>query len=136
MIERLLLEDRPGDRRGVAQVLMGELFDVMRRVAALLLPTFVVVPRELLEELGPVDQLAELEHEQARPLPVGEQHAEAVELLEHALELADGGQVVDHAAGRGPAPGTRPPPRAPRRYRRRMQARVWSSDRNRCARTT
>ena len=47
-------------------------------------PVVVVVTGQLVEPLRALDQLAELEHEHAGPLPVGQQHAEALVLVEHA----------------------------------------------------
>ena len=68
------------------------------RRAPLALAAAVVVARQLVEELGAVDQQAELEHEELGPLLVGEQHADGLVLLHHRLELADRGRVVDHEA--------------------------------------
>ena len=64
--------------RGVAQVLVRERVDVVLGVAALPLARGVVVARQLLEQLGAVGQLTQLEHEHAGALLVGEQHAEAL----------------------------------------------------------
>ena len=68
-----------------------------------------------LEQLGPLDQLAELEHEHAGPLAVGQQDADGLVLAQHRLELAHGGDVVDHHPGAHrhgqldrPATGRRP----------------------------
>ena len=86
-----------GSRR-VAEVLVSQLLAVVLRRASLALATAVVVARELVEELRPVDQPAELEDVELRSLPVGEQHADGLVLLHHRLELTDRGCVVDHEA--------------------------------------
>ena len=54
---------------------------------ALGVPAGVVVARQLVELLRVVDQLAELEHEHAGPLPVGHQHPDGLVVAQHRLDL-------------------------------------------------
>jgi hypothetical protein len=57
----------------------------------------VLGPRERVEQLGGLHELAELVDEHPGPLLVGEQEAEALVLVDHGLELADRRRVVhDH----------------------------------------
>jgi hypothetical protein len=56
----------------------------------------VVVPRQLVDELGPLHELAELEHEQTGALAVRQQDADGLVLLDDRLERPDGRRVVDH----------------------------------------
>ena len=98
MVEAARLPEVERGARGVAEVLVGQLLAVVRRRASLALAAAVVVARELVDELRPVDQPAELEDVELRPLAVGQQHAHRLVLLHHRLELADGGRVVDHEA--------------------------------------
>ena len=65
-------------------------------VTAVEVASGVVVARPLVEQLRVVHQLAEVEHQDAGSLAVGQQHGESVEALRHRLELADRGRVVDH----------------------------------------
>jgi hypothetical protein len=95
VLELLLAVHPPRHLGRVTHVLRGEGVDVVLRVAPLALAPRVVVAGQLVEQLGPFDELTELEHEHARLLAVGEEHAEAVELLHDALELTDGRQIVD-----------------------------------------
>ena len=97
------VERGPG---GVAQVLVGQLLAVVGGRAPLPLAAAVVVARELVEELRPVDQPPELEHVQLRPLLVGQQHADGLVLLHHRLELAHRRGVVDDQAGCARASGS------------------------------
>jgi hypothetical protein len=83
---------------GVAEVLVRELLAVVGGRAALALTSAVVVARELVEELGAVDEPAELEDVELGPLPVGQQHGDGLVLLHHRLELSDRRCVVDDEA--------------------------------------
>ena len=97
-----------GDLGRVAEVLLGVGLEGVGVVAApVALAAGVVVAGQLLEQLGALDQLAELEHEHAGPLAVGEQHADGLVLAEHRLELADRGHVVDRPRRCGPARAAR-----------------------------
>ena len=98
VVEAARLPQVEGGPRRVAEVLVGQLLAVVGGGAALALAAAVVVARELVDELGAVDQPAELEHVELRPLPVGQQHADRLVLLHHRLELTDRRRVVDHQA--------------------------------------
>ena len=63
---------------------------VLRQLAAV-----VLVTRQTVEALAPVDELAELEHEQPRPLSVGKKDGEALGPLDHSLELANLRVLID-----------------------------------------
>ena len=78
--EAVVLVEPEGDLGRVAQVLGGQLVGVVLEavvLAAAGVVDLVVVAGQRLEQLAVLDQLTELEHEHARPLPVDEQHAEA-----------------------------------------------------------
>ena len=96
VLERLLLEHVERDVGRVAEVGGGQRVDVAGHVALVAVAAGVVVAGQLVEQVAVVDQLAELEHEHAGPLLVDEQHAEALELLGHRLELRHRRRLVDH----------------------------------------
>ncbi len=98
VLEPSCLPEVEGGSRGVSEVLVGQLLPVVGGGAALALAAAVVVARELVDELGAVDEAAELEHVELRPLPVRQQHANRLVLLHHGLELAHRRRVVDHQA--------------------------------------
>jgi len=80
----------------MAQVLVGQLLDVVLGRAPLAQTTEVVVAGQLVDELGALHEAAQREHEQPRSLLVGEQHADGLVLLHHGLELTHRRRVVDH----------------------------------------
>ena len=88
-----------GRLRGAAQVLVGQLLDVGVGGAALALAAGVPVARQLVDQLGALDDDTLVEHEEPGPLAVGEEHTDRLVLAQHGLELADGGCVVDHDLG-------------------------------------
>jgi hypothetical protein len=96
VLEALRLPQVERSTSGVPEVLVGELFDVVLRRAALAQATQVVVARQLVDQLGALDQAAQREDEQSCSLLVGEQHADGLVLLHDRLELAHRGCVVDH----------------------------------------
>jgi hypothetical protein len=101
VLERALVPHLEGDLGGVAQVLVGVGLEGVRVVAApVALAPGTGVPGDGLEQLGPVDQLAQLEDEHAGPLAVGQQDTDRLVLPQHRLELADRRHVVDHHPGR------------------------------------
>ena len=98
-----MLEHLERDISCVPDVLQHELFDVVLGLVVADQIAFtdrVVLARLGLEQLGMVDQLAELEDEHPRPLLVDEQHTEAVEFLHERFELTDRRRAVDHHTAR------------------------------------
>src|ERR671910_3523167 len=89
VLERVLRPDLERDVGGVAQVMLRLLLECAGVVAApVALAAGVGVAGNRLEQLGPFDQLTQLEHEHPRPLPVGQEHADGFVLPQHRLELA------------------------------------------------
>ena len=84
-----------GRRRGPADVLAVAVLDLGRAVAPGLLVLVVDVPQQVVDQLGVVDQLPDLEHEHAGPLPVDQQHADRLVVVQSRLQLADGRGVID-----------------------------------------
>ena len=105
-------------------------------VAAVGLAAAVDLAQRLLEQLGPLDQLAQLEHEHAGPLAIGQQHADRLVLAQHRLELAHGRHVVDDEPACAPAPAARSPATGRRPSRRRWPGPGPGSGRGRRGRTT
>ena len=95
-VELLALVHPPGHGGRVPKVLGGDGGGVALGVILGVAVVAVVAPGQLVELVVRLHQLAELEHEHAGPLPVGEQDAEALVLVDDQLELADGGRVVHH----------------------------------------
>jgi hypothetical protein len=79
----------------VAQVLVRQLLHVRVGRAPLALAAGVDVARQLVDQLGPVDEQPALEHEEPGVLLVGEQHPDRLVLLDHRLQLAHRRRVVD-----------------------------------------
>ena len=95
LVEARLLKDGQRHFGGVTQVLVLQRVTVMGDVAALFLASRVVITRQLVEKLGVVDEIAELEHEHPSPLRVGQQHTECGRVFDDGFELTDRGHVVD-----------------------------------------
>src|SRR3546814_17941569 len=89
------LPEVEGGAGRVAQVLRRELVDVRVGRAPLPHAADVVVARELVDQLGALHELTELEDEEPGDLPVGEQDADRLVLLQDRLELSDGRSGVD-----------------------------------------
>ena len=88
------LERHPG---GVAQVLLGVgLHDLFEVATAVALAADVEIPGHRLEQLRPLRELAQLEHEHAGPLAVRQQDAHGLVLAQQNLQLAHRRDVVDH----------------------------------------
>ena len=99
VLEAMGLPQIEGGTGRVAEVLVGQLLHVVLRRAPLPQTPRVVVARELVDQLRPLHEPAELEDEQPCPLPVGQQDADRLVLLHHRLELPDGRHVVDDHLG-------------------------------------
>ncbi len=96
VLEGLGLEHGEGHVRGSAQMCGHLGVGARRGVATVEVTVGVVVAGPLVEQLGVVDQLTEVEHQDAGSLAVGQQHGEAVEALGHRFELAHRRRLVDH----------------------------------------
>jgi hypothetical protein len=101
VLERPLGPHLEGDLGSVAEVLAGVGLEGVRVVAApVALAPGAGVAGDGLEHLRPIDQLAQLEHEHAGPLAVGQEDSDGLVLAQDRLELADRRDVVDHHPGR------------------------------------
>ena len=88
------VEGQLGGGLHVLVVLLGQLAALARLEA--LAAVVVALAGQLVEPLAVLDELTELEHEHAGPLTIGEQHADALVLLEQRLQLAHARHRLDH----------------------------------------
>ena len=103
MVELPLLEDVKRDIRRVAEVLVLHL---VRLPGGPRLdehvPLHVFAMGDLIEDLAAIDELAELEDQHAGSLTIGEEHAEALILIEHGFELTNVRRGLDDDLTRDP----------------------------------
>jgi hypothetical protein len=104
------LEDAERSVGGLADVAGDVVLDPPLQLAPRLLVPRVHVPEGLVDDLGVVGELAELEDQHPGMLAIDEQHPDGLVVVEHGLELADrGGPADDQLVADGQGQGQRRP---------------------------